>query len=227
MSRPQSPTEYGTTVANVDPTLLKHARHRHRRSDRFKNIEAYLDGTMPTVSVGDVYTDLDPRNKGRLVQILAVTPTDRVLIRTIVESKLPPKTAARTRRIRTGTMTTVSLRRFTENTRGYRYLYSQPIRTTQALTLAATIATAANIPVTDREIKVADALIGLLTHTGAHHYINLLIKCEALTDVYDGHKPLTSILRDAACHAEEQNDYWTDTPVVLDRAAARTLATTL
>ena len=197
MPKPASVTEFGTLVANItaESTAASHAR--------FLDVKTYTTGGMPTVRIGQVYEDLDPRCTGRRIQVLKVGGDGKVLVRTVTPRTCPPRTPAHTAKHTTGTVSWIALRRFRENTRGFRLLRGTPLRTIQSYVLAARLAAACGSTVTEIETRTADALIGLLGNGLAHEYMDSVTQDpEILTELWvEG--GFADLLQDAAVFAYE------------------------
>lgn len=210
---PFAPTEYGTVLpgAPVAPTAASCAR--------FRDVKTYAAGVMPEVKPGQIYDDLDPRAPGRQIQVLKVGGDGKVMVRTIT-----PSTCSRTAtpaKDTTGAISFIAQRRFRENSRGFRYVRGSTLRSVHALLLAARLADACDLRLTDAETRAADALIGLLGRTLAHEYLDVLIgeTGEAARAVYLG-GGIADLLTDALVFADEieASDQWHATPVASERA---------
>jgi hypothetical protein len=221
MSRPTAVTDFGTIVPGVAPEriITNHAR--------FSDVKTYSAGAMPVVKVGQVYEDLDPRCKGRRVQVLRVGGDGRVMVRTVTARTCPPRTPSLSKRDTTGSISWIALRRFRENSRGFRLIRNTPLRATQAYFLAARLADACEIAMSEMEVRAADALIGLLGNRVAHEYMDELIgnSGEVAREVYLGADGVTWLLRDAMKFAEEIEAVgdWSGTEIA-SRATARLAA---
>lgn len=221
MSKPASPAEFGTVVpsAPVAPT-------RRRTHARFHDVNLYAAKAMPQVKVGQVYEDLDPRCQGRRIQVLKIGGDGKVMVRTIANRLCEPRTPSKTQRATIGDISFIALRRFRENSRGFRLLRGTPKRAIESYFLAARLADICDISVSEVEVRVADALIGLLGKTGAHEYLDLISQDDGMVarDLYLS-GGIADLLADAAMTADETDlTYgWLQTEVA-SRATARTVA---
>lgn len=180
MSTPNSTADFGTVL---DTAVARHTPKRGASHARFADIKAHLNGTMPDVRVGNVYEDLDPRSKGRCIQVLRVDGS-HALVRTLVASTVTPRTPAKTRISAVGKTSRIALRRFRPNSRGFKYLHGTPIRNVNALLLAARISEGLNAAATEQEVRLADALIALMGNRRAHWYVDELIDTRSLGLMY-------------------------------------------
>lgn len=208
MSRPASITDFGTLLPPAPPAT------RTRKAGRFADVVSYAAQAMPTVKVGQVYADLDPRCRGRHIQVLKVTGDGKVMVRTIQPATSEPRTAATTRRDTTGDISFISLRRFRENSRGFRYVRGTALRSVQSYFLASRLAAACGIPMTEMERRAADALIAILGNFDAHAYMDELCRFdgEGAHDIYS-EGGISYLLNDALLFAKESGrfDEWPTT----------------
>jgi hypothetical protein len=200
MPRPTSIADFGTQVAPAHPPASACTAASHHR---FADVIAYTKKAMPTVLVGEYYADLDPRSQDRVVQVIA-TDASTAVVRTITPRSCPPRTAAKTSRATTGTITRIALRRFRPNSRGFSRLTSDS-ETAHAFVLASRIAAGCNIAVTENEMRTARALIALIGTSVACDYLDdISVYEDGIQDAYiDG---AASLIPEALLFAQEVLD---------------------
>lgn len=219
MTKPASITDFGTLLP-ANATACARTRH-----PRFADVKTYAANAMPVVKVGQIYEDLDPRSIGRRIQVLRVGTAGKVMVRTLAPRTCAPRTPSQTQRDTTGDISFISLRRFRENSRGFRLVRGSAVRSVNAYLLASRLAAECDIAISEMETRAADALIGLLGNSLAHEYLDALIDSDAVTEVYliEG---IGFMLRDALAFADETDmltDAWKSTEVAT-KHAARTAA---
>lgn len=178
MPRPADLSALGVSLPGAVPT------HRFRLPSRFKDVRAAISGPLPRVVVGQVYADLDPRSKGREVQVLKVGGDGKVTVRTVAERTCDPRTPSLIRKSTLGSVTRISQRRFQDNSRGFRLLRQTTVRSTQAYLLATRLAAACGMDTTEMELRAADALIGLLGRGDAEDFVADLARAGSLERIW-------------------------------------------
>lgn len=219
MPTPLDFTDFGTLVPGAPTTT-----HTRRHKNRFADIKTYAACAMPEVKLGQVYEDLDPRNAGRRIQILQIRGDGKVMVRTLTPRTGKPRTPSRTQRDTTGDVHFIALRRFRVNSRGFRLVRGSTLRSVHAYLLAARLAAACDIAITDTETRACDALIGLLGNASAHEYLDNLIDSDLTSEVYlNGGTGF--MLGDALLFIEEADEsYASPDGQVANKATARFVA---
>lgn len=171
-STPNTHKTYGVLVPSAPPTNRRSSTH-----PRFRDIKAFTRGVMPTVHVGEVWEDLDPRCAGRTIQILKVDHHNAdVMVRTLTPRTGTGHTPSAAVRDTTGDITWVARRRFRENSRGYRYLGPATDDDIRVFSLAYAIACAYDRSLHPEDVRTAEALTALLGHAGARDFTHTLRK---------------------------------------------------
>ena len=114
MPKPSSPAKFGTVIGG---TVVAHARTHH---PRFAQVRAVIAGTMPTLRVGQVWEDMDPRCAGRTLLIETINASGTVTTRTMTPRTAPARTPAGYRLQTVGSTHTIAAYRFRPGSRGFR-----------------------------------------------------------------------------------------------------------
>lgn len=224
MPQPTAIADYATLLS-ARPPASGHAdageglRAKNPRSvRRFAEIKAHLAGDLPYVSVGSVYEDMDPRNTGRLIQVLKVAKDARVLVRVLQSSDLTPRTPADQRRDTTNDTQWIAQIRFREGSRGFRYLYRTDPHQITVYLAACQFAEIAGIDMTVEIRRLAGALAALLPGEALGDYLAQWRRLGTLSSYYAEHG-ITGILANAAIFGDNTDR---DLVVTSHAKAART-----
>lgn len=106
-------------IGAVRPGATYPALAHTRDHDRFADVAAYRLGRMPTVRVGQVWADCDPRNAGRTVRVVDLRADGKA----VVVNETPATSAP----LAQGAASLIAIRRFRPTSRGFSLLVDTPL----------------------------------------------------------------------------------------------------